>query len=83
MFEADIHLRPLHTSVLDICKKVFEPVACCLKGKWVHPYTIPPAKLAPDMVIFLHVWSEIDIWVHPYTFTPAKLAPDLEIQVHL
>ncbi len=37
MFEADIHLRPLHTSILDIYK-VFELLVCCLKGIWLHPY---------------------------------------------
>ncbi len=47
MFEADIHLRPLHTSILDIYK-VFTPLVCCLKGVWLHPYTVTPAKLAPD-----------------------------------
>jgi hypothetical protein len=48
MVEADIHLRPLHTSLLDIYK-VFEPLVCCLKGISVHPYTITPAKLAQDL----------------------------------
>ncbi len=37
MFEANIHLRPLHTSTLGIFK-VFEPLVCCLKGIRVHPY---------------------------------------------
>jgi hypothetical protein len=37
MFEADIHLRLLHTSKVEI-NKVFEPLLCCLKGIWVHPY---------------------------------------------
>jgi hypothetical protein len=48
MFEADIHLRPLHTSILEIYK-VFEPWECCLKGIWVHTYTVTPAKLPPDL----------------------------------
>jgi len=56
IFEADIHLRPLHTNVLDICN-VFEPVVCCLKGTWVHSYTIPPAKLAPDLGMQVRLWS--------------------------
>jgi hypothetical protein len=43
MVEADIHLKPLHTSILGI-QKVFEPLLCCLNGIWVHPYTITPAK---------------------------------------
>ena len=37
MVEADIHLRPLQISILDIYK-VFEPLVCCLKAIWVHPY---------------------------------------------
>ncbi len=38
MIEANIHLRPLHTTILDMCK-VFEPSVCCLTEIWVHPYT--------------------------------------------
>ncbi len=51
MFEADIHLRPLHTPLFDIPPKVFEPLICCLKGIWVHPdaHAITAAKLAPDL----------------------------------
>ncbi len=48
MVEATIHLTPLSTSILNIFK-VFKSVVCCLKGIWVDPYTIPPAKLAPDL----------------------------------
>jgi hypothetical protein len=50
MFEADIHFRLLHTSILDIYK-VFEPLVCCLKGIWVHLYTVTTAKLAPDLEV--------------------------------
>ncbi len=46
--EADIHLWLLHTSILDIYKG-FEPLVCCLKRVWVHPYTVTPAKPAPDL----------------------------------
>jgi hypothetical protein len=46
MVEADIHLRLNPTSILNIYK-VFEVLVCCLAGIWVHPYFIPPAKLAP------------------------------------
>ncbi len=48
MVEADIHLRLLHTSMVDIYK-VFETLVCCLKEVWVHPYTVTLAKLAPDL----------------------------------
>ncbi len=109
MFEADIHLRLLYTSIVDIYK-VFESLVCCLKGIWVHPYTITPAMLPPDLGNQCHhIMFEADIylrlldtfvleiykvfeplvcclkgiWVHPYSITPAKLPPDLGIQVHL
>jgi hypothetical protein len=59
MFEADIHFRPLHTSILDIYK-VFELLICCLRGIWVHPCTVRPAKLAPDLGSESHLWSEND-----------------------
>ena len=60
MAEADINLRPFHTSIFDIYKG-FEPLECCLKGTWVHPYTVTPAKLAPDFGIWVHLWSENDV----------------------
>ena len=47
MFEADIHLGPLHISIAYIYN-VFEPLVCCLKEIWGHPYTVTPAKLAPS-----------------------------------
>ncbi len=49
MVEADVHLRPLHTSMVDIYK-VFESLACCLKGIWVHPYTVTPCRKPPRYV---------------------------------
>jgi hypothetical protein len=77
MFEADIHFWLLHTSILDIYK-VFETLVCCLKGIWVHPYTITPAKLLPDLGIQVHLrrgndattsWlmliSTSDLFIHP------------------
>ncbi len=48
MFEADIHLRLLCASIVDIYK-VFELLVCCLKGIWLHPYTLTMAKLPPDL----------------------------------
>jgi hypothetical protein len=54
MVEADIHLRHLHTSILDMYI-VFGPLVCCLKGIWVHPYTITLAKLALDLGIQVHL----------------------------
>jgi hypothetical protein len=59
MFEADIYLRLLHTSILDVYK-VFEPLVCCLKGIWVQPYSVTPAKLAPDLGIQVHLRSGND-----------------------
>ena len=75
MFEADMHFRPLHTSILGIYK-VFEPLVCCLKGIWVHPYTVTPAKLAPDLGILGRLWSvkmvplrHSWVWYPPQTAT--------------
>ncbi len=48
MVEADINFRLLQTSIADI-RKVFEPLVCCLKDIWVHPYTITMARLAQDL----------------------------------
>jgi hypothetical protein len=65
MFEADIiHFSPLHTSILGIYK-VFEPLVCCLKGIWVHPYTVTLAKLAPDLGSQCHhnIMFEADIYL--------------------
>ncbi len=57
--KADIHLRQLHTSILDIYK-VFETLVCCLKDMWLHPYTITLAKLPPDLGIQVHLRSGND-----------------------
>ena len=78
MVEAHVCLRPLHTSILDIYK-VFDPLVCCLKGIWLHPYNITPAKLAPDLGIQVHLRSANDAtmsclrmiltsehFIHPY-----------------
>ncbi len=78
MVEAHIHLRPLHTSIVDIYK-VFESLVCCLNSIWVHPYTITLAKLAPDFGIQVHLrcgndaitsWLRLiftsDCFIHPY-----------------
>ncbi len=48
-------LTPISTSdwfplILDIYN-MFESLVCCLKGVWVHPYIVIPAKLAPDFGI--------------------------------
>jgi hypothetical protein len=59
MVEADFCLRPLHMSMLDIYK-VFEALVCCVKGIWLHPYTVTQAKLAPDLVRQGHLRSEND-----------------------
>ena len=62
MFEADIHLRLLHISMLDI-QTVFESLVCCLEGIQGYPYTITPAKLATDLDlgIQVHLWSGKDV----------------------
>ncbi len=63
MVEAAIHLRLVHASILDIYR-VFEPLVCCLKGIWLHPYTITPAKLPPDLGSQCHnIIVEADIYL--------------------
>ena len=59
MVEADIHLRPLHTYILDIYK-VFESLVCCLKVICLQPSTVTPAKLTPDLGIQVHLRSGND-----------------------
>ena len=78
MVEADIHFRMLNSSILDIYK-VFETLLCCLKGIWLHPYTVTLAKFPPDLGIQVHLrsgndattsWlrliSTSDHFIHPY-----------------
>jgi hypothetical protein len=59
MFEADIYLGLLPTSTLGI-RNMFEPLVCCFKGIWVHPYTATPAKLAPYLGSHGHLRNEND-----------------------
>ncbi len=61
MLEAAILFKLLPPSILDIII-VFEPFVCCLKGRWVHSYTTPPAKLAPDLGLLDCLWS--GKWCH-------------------
>ncbi len=48
MFGADIYLKPLHISIVDIYK-VYQSLVCCLKGMRVHPFTVTPANFALDL----------------------------------
>jgi hypothetical protein len=59
MFKVNLHLRLLYTSILDIYK-LFETLVCCLKGIWLHSYTITLAKLPPDLEIQVHLRSGND-----------------------
>jgi hypothetical protein len=52
MVEADIHLRLVPTSILDIYN-LPESLVCCLKGIWVHSNIFIPVKLAVDFVIWV------------------------------
>ncbi len=78
MVEADIPFRLLHTSILDIYK-VFETLVCCLKGIWLHSYTVTLAKFPQDLGIQVHLRSGNDAktlllrliftsdhFIHPY-----------------
>ena len=50
MFEADIHLRPLHTFIMDIFD-VFEPLLFLSQGHMGAPLCRYTAKQAPDLGI--------------------------------
>jgi hypothetical protein len=52
MVETDIHLRLGPTFILDIYN-VLESLVYCLKGIWVHPFIVIPAKLTPDFGIWV------------------------------
>jgi hypothetical protein len=79
MDEADIHLRPLHTSILDIFK-VIEPLVCCLKAIWLHPNTVTPAKLAPDLGRQGHLWSKNDAITSWWGWYPPQTASYIHIR---
>jgi hypothetical protein len=59
MVDANIYHILLPTYIIDIYN-AFEVLVCCLKGVWVHPYILIPAKLEPNFVIFGHLWSGND-----------------------
>ncbi len=79
MVEADIHLRLLPTSILDIYN-MFEPLACCLKGIWMHPYIITSAKLAWKFWCLDHLWSENDAITWWLRLTPP---PQIASHIHI
>ncbi len=54
MVKDDISLRLLPTSIMDTFK-VFKVLECCLKGIWVHPHIVPPAKMAHVICILGHL----------------------------
>ena len=39
---------------------MFDPLVCCLKGIWVQPCSVTPAKLPPDLGIQVHLRSGND-----------------------
>jgi hypothetical protein len=78
MVVADINFRLLHTSMLDIYK-VFETLVCCLKGIWLHPYTVTPAKMPSDFGIQVHLRSGNDAtmsWLRPIFTSDPFIQPD-------
>jgi hypothetical protein len=60
MVEADIHLRMLPTSMLDMYN-VFEVLVCCFTGIWVHPYIITEANW-PQILEF---WVTCEVEMMP------------------
>ena len=60
MVEADIHLKLLPTSVLDIYK-VFEHIDMLTIGIQYQPYTVIPTQLGSDFGALGHLWSQNDV----------------------
>ncbi len=60
MVEADIHLKLLPTSILDIYK-VFEHIDMPSIGIWLQPYTVVPTLLGSDFGVLGHLWSQNDL----------------------
>ena len=80
MVEAGIHLRPLLTSIFDIYK-LFKSLSYCLKGIWVHPYTIAVAKLAPAWGFRFTCGVEMMPWPHVWGWYPPQTASRIHISI--
>jgi hypothetical protein len=57
MVEAEIHLKLLPTSILDI-QKVFEHIDMLSMGIQYQPYTVLPTLLGSDFGVLGHLWSQ-------------------------
>jgi hypothetical protein len=60
MVEADIPLKLLPTSVLDVYK-VFEHIDMLTIGIQYQPYTVIPTQLGSDFGALGHLWSQNDV----------------------
>ncbi len=80
-WEQHTHLRPLHTSILDIYK-VLEPSVCYLKGTLLHPYTATPAKLAPNLSIQVHLRNEYDATTTWFCWHPLQTTSHIQIGIY-
>ncbi len=78
MVEADTHLRLLPKSILDIYN-VLEPLVCCPRGIWVHPYIIIPAKLAPDFGIWVTCGLKMMPLHHGWGWHPPQTASHIHV----
>ncbi len=78
MVEADIHLRPLHTSILDIYK-VFEPLVCCLKGIRLHPHPLHRPSW-PQIWGFRFAWGVV---IMPQPHAWGKCPPQTASYIHI
>ena len=60
MVEADIHLKQLPTSILDICK-VFQHIDMLSIGIWKQSYTVLPTQLGSDFGALGQLWRQNDV----------------------
>ncbi len=79
MVEADIHLRLVPISMWDIYN-VLESLVCCLKGIWVHPYIIIPAKVVPDFGFFVTCGLKMMPLRHGWVWHPPQTASHIHIR---
>jgi hypothetical protein len=79
LVEADIHLRLLPTSTLDIYN-VIELLVFCLNGIWMHPCIVIPAKVAPDFGIWVICGVKMMPLHHGWGCYPPQTASHIHIR---
>ncbi len=77
MVDADIHLKLLPTSIL-LMNNMFEVLFCCLKGLWMHPCIITPAKVA----LSYEIWVTCEVTMMPVRDNWGWHSPQTASHIH-